>query len=112
MDASPYDGTYGCTSDQLGGDSCSAPLFDANIQTAWPLVVAGGELTITSIGFDQPTIHCTDGSWAADVFTCNASWSRAGRACTLPLHLRLESDQTLTFWINTITDETASCTKT
>ena len=111
-DASPYDGAYGCTTDQFGGDSCSAPLFDSGIQASWPLVMAGGDLTITSAGFDQPTLHCT-GSWdAGGVFTCNASWTRAGRVCMLPLHLRLEADQTLTFWINTITTTTASCTKT
>ena len=109
-DASPFDGTYACATDQLGGDSCSAPLFDPSIQASWTMTMAAGHMTITSTGFDQPAIAC-DGAWSAGLYTCTATWTRAGRVCTLPLHVQAQANQTMTFWINTVTSQTATCTR-
>ena len=86
-DASPFDGTYTCHSDQSGGDSCSQPLFEPGIQVSWSLALTGGELT------------------------CGATWTRAGRVCSLPLHLRAQADGSLSFWINTVTSQTATCAR-
>ena len=109
-DAPFVDTAFTCTSPGAGGDSCDAPLFDSSIQPTWPLEVMGDGLTITAQGFDTPTIGCTGGAWTAGAFDCRAQWQRAGRFCDLDLHLRIETGGTLTFWVGTVTSQTASCT--
>lgn len=110
-DARATDGMYTCVTQQFAGDSCDAPLFDTSIQAQWTLALAGGAVTITSIGFDTPTIGCTGGTWSGTDFMCTGSWTRAGRACNLSLHLREQPAGTLTFWVGTNASDIALCTR-
>jgi hypothetical protein len=108
-DARIVDTTFTCTSSATGGDSCDGPLFDPSIQSSWSLQIMGDTITVTAIGFDTPTISCT-GSWTGALFDCQAHWTRAGRMCDLMLHARQEANASITFWVGTVTDQTASCT--
>jgi hypothetical protein len=106
------DGSYRCRGEQALGDSCSEPLVDSQFGASdhWTLDVAGDQLTITSVGFDQTEFGCS-GTWSSNDFVCDATWTRAGRQCPSTLHLRRETDATLTFWINNQNETLASCRK-
>lgn len=105
------DGVYACRGGQPYANDCTDPLIDSAFQSSayvWTLAVSGNALSTTSIGFDQDHIACS-GSWSGDLFNCSAEWSRAGRVCNNMLHVRRESNDTLTFWIGTRDQEVAHC---
>jgi hypothetical protein len=108
-------GVYTCQPEQPFAYDCVEPWLDSAYQrpdggSSWTLTLANGRLTLDSYGFDQTQIAC-DGSWSVDTFTCAAQWSRAGRVCDNPLHLREQSDGVLIFSVAMRLEELASCQK-